>query len=139
MSSANDTENPIIYCPTQRPAQKRENSRLGKGWQGWEGAYRVPEGQLPLAHAAETSGKDVAVSQKDGPHGSGSFMCFLLLLGERAKRQLTQSDCRKEKWGKAGAQTVNPATPHGTHVKGVCVCACARTCTSVSVLATSPP
>lgn len=51
-------------------------------------------------------------------------MCFLLLLGERAKRQLTQSDCRKEKWGRVGAQTVNPATPRGTHVKGVCVCVC---------------
>lgn len=42
--------------------------------------HRVPQCQLPLAHAAEARGEHFAICQEDGPHGTGPFMGLLPLL-----------------------------------------------------------
>lgn len=109
-----------------------------KGWQGRDGTYRVPESQLPLAHATEASGEDIAVGQEDGSHGSGSFMCFLLLLGEKAKRHFTHSQTAGRKSEGERGLSEPSYTPHATHIKGVTVHA--PVCDMhTSVLTTSPP
>lgn len=50
----------------------------------WGVTHRVPQRQLPFAHAAEASGEDLAVGQEDGTHGTGPLMRPLLLLGGTA-------------------------------------------------------
>ena len=55
---------------------------LGLAWRG-VATYRVPQGQLSLAHTAEAGGEDVPVRQEDGPHWPGTFMGLLLLLSGR--------------------------------------------------------
>lgn len=52
------------------------------------GPYRVPQGQLPLAHAAEAGGEDVPVRQENGSHGPRSFVGLLLLLEQRSRSGL---------------------------------------------------
>lgn len=54
------------------------------------GPYRVPQGQLPLAHAAEAGGEDVPVCQENGSHGPRSLVGFLFLLEERSRAGLAE-------------------------------------------------
>lgn len=42
--------------------------------------YRVPECELPLAHAAEAGGEDVPIRQEDGSHGPRALVGLILLL-----------------------------------------------------------
>lgn len=121
----------IIYVPTPRPTQKREKAQC-ELVERLEGAYRVPKSQLPLAHAAEPSGEDIAISQKDGSHGSCSFVRFLLLLQERAKRCIAHIPTaeRRVRCEGRGPHTQPNRTPHTIDVYWY-VC--------VSVITTSPP
>lgn len=43
-------------------------------------AHRVPQRQLPLAHAAEAGGQQVAVGQEDDSGGPRALVGLLLLL-----------------------------------------------------------
>lgn len=63
---------------------------LGKPMGAVLGSYRVPQGQLPLAHAAEAGGEDVPVCQENGAHGPGSLVGFLFLLEERSRAGLAE-------------------------------------------------
>lgn len=45
--------------------------------------YRIPEGELSLAHAAKTSGEHFAVRQENSSHGPGALMGLVLLLSAR--------------------------------------------------------
>ena len=72
--------------------------------------YRVPESQLSFTHAAEARGKDVTVREKNGPHGSGTLVCLLLLLWSTFQRSTrlrlnyqlvsisTKGQCQLQKW-----------------------------------------
>ena len=73
-----------MYQPKD-PLRKERRLRVG-WWKGWDGAYRIPESQLPLTHAAETGGEDIAVGQKDGSHGPCTLVCLLLFLVDREQR-----------------------------------------------------
>lgn len=42
--------------------------------------YRIPEGELSLAHAAKTSGEHFAVRQENSSNGPGTLMSLVLLL-----------------------------------------------------------
>lgn len=45
--------------------------------------YRIPEGELSLAHAAKTSGEHFAIRQENSSHGPGALMGLVLLLSAR--------------------------------------------------------
>lgn len=52
-------------------------------WRVWVSSglpHRVPQCQLPLAHAAEPRGEHFAVGQEDGTHGPGALVSLLQLL-----------------------------------------------------------
>ncbi len=49
--------------------------------------YRIPEGELSLAHAAKTSGEHFAVRQENSSNGPGTLMSLVLLLS--AKHTIT--------------------------------------------------
>lgn len=45
--------------------------------------YRIPEGELSLAHAAKTSGEHFAIRQENSSYGPGTLMGLVLLLSAR--------------------------------------------------------
>lgn len=55
-------------------------------WRLW--TYRIPQGQLPLTHAAEARGEDLPVGEEQSSHGPGPLVNFLLhLKAEQLKSQ----------------------------------------------------
>ena len=70
---------------------------LGLVWRG-VAAYRVPQGQLSLAHSAETRCEDIPVRQENGSHWPSPFMGLLLLLpgSGREVKQLEQECGQKQ-------------------------------------------
>lgn len=46
----------------------------------WPRTYRVPQRQLPLAHATEACGQDLPIREEQSSHRPGSFVDFLFHL-----------------------------------------------------------
>lgn len=127
-SSAYDTKNPIIYWPISRRAQKRESSRLRSGSRaamvhtGFQRASCRSLMRLKPVVKTLPSARKMALMGR-APSCAFSFSWV------RKQRGTLHTDCRKEKWGRAGAQwTQLHPTCHSHQRLWLCVrtCVCTR-------------
>lgn len=66
----------------------------------WPRTYRVPQRQLPLAHATEACGQDLPIREEQSSHRPGSFVDFLFhLRAEQLNCNLRHTILHMDKMG----------------------------------------